>query len=77
MTQGTSIDKEIAEIRLALRNLHEILYKVSFKMNNATGIVDSELSTFDQDVIKIAREVSHIKDNTNIVTGLVSGLSSN
>ena len=72
MSQGASIDKEIAEIRLALRNLHETLYKLSFKMENATGMLDAELHTFDEDVIKIAKEVSHIKDNTHFVTGLVS-----
>ncbi|KAE9548912.1 hypothetical protein FO519_007876 [Halicephalobus sp. NKZ332] len=70
MSHGTSIDREIAEIRLALRNLHETLYKISFKMENATGILDEELRTFDQDVINVANEVSHIKDNTYLVTGL-------
>uniref|UniRef100_A0AC34Q1I5 Uncharacterized protein n=1 Tax=Panagrolaimus sp. JU765 TaxID=591449 RepID=A0AC34Q1I5_9BILA len=69
MNSGTSIDREIAEIRLALRNLHEVLHKISSKMENATGILNDKLYPFDDDVTKLAREVSHIKDNTFTVTG--------
>uniref|UniRef100_A0AC34FX37 Uncharacterized protein n=1 Tax=Panagrolaimus sp. ES5 TaxID=591445 RepID=A0AC34FX37_9BILA len=65
-----SIDKEIGEIRVALRNVHETIYKLALQMNNATTIVDGKLSKVDEEVRKVAQEVSHIRDNTNVVTSL-------
>ena len=68
---STSIDKEIGEIQVALRNTHEAIYKLALQMNNATSIVDAKLSKVDVEVRKVAREVTHIRDNTNTVTSLV------
>uniref|UniRef100_A0AC35F4B7 Uncharacterized protein n=1 Tax=Panagrolaimus sp. PS1159 TaxID=55785 RepID=A0AC35F4B7_9BILA len=68
--KSNSIDKEIGEIRVALRSVHETIYKLALQMNNATNIVDGKLSIVDEDVRKVAREVSHIRDNTNVVTSL-------
>lgn len=67
-----SIDKEIGEIRVALRNAHESIYKLAMQMNNATNIVGDKLTKVDIEVRNVAREVSHIRDNTNTVTSLVS-----
>lgn len=67
-----SIDREVAEIRIALVKFHELLHKVTNQMENATGIVNNELSSFDISVNEVAREVSKIRDHTNTVADFVS-----
>uniref|UniRef100_A0A7E4UPB1 Protein tweety homolog n=1 Tax=Panagrellus redivivus TaxID=6233 RepID=A0A7E4UPB1_PANRE len=60
-----SVDTEIAEIKLGLENVHQVLGKVSKQLVNATASVNKHLDVFDREVRSVERAVRNVKINAD------------